>query len=659
MRVDASVAANLDHASVVQQLLERHGEEQRARIATGVRQVAERWTEADGDQAAFAALCQTYFVADPGERERLLARLERLLVGLRGHLHELHRTLRRWSDLRGDEFPGVDDLLATFNPAPDLTEQLYRQKLAWVALLNFERPTLATMLRHGAEWSLGEWAAARVALAFGARIPAEVNLLAHELGHRADTFVNEFHVPVGRMVDADGRAWFEPGRKLIAHWLIREEIKAGYNEPGGLAKQRALMWVMRRHIDGTIPRVVMDGSSESPWDPQANTLAGAPAGAVIGTERYARWLDQLTVARAFDPYYPDYPTAIARRFELQREIPEEEVERLIHELLGSPVRAELAAFVRRRLGRDLEAHDIYFDEVAQARPPTELNERVSARFADEGELEQRLPEVLRELGFAPADADFFGQRIRVEIAKGPGHAYGPGLPEYGAWLRTNRLDDQLGWDGFDTAMHELGHNLEQLASTHLTPRPALQDVPNTACSEAFAFLYQSLGKQVIGLARQPDEPDPFEVDTLQTVLAACQIAGPSLVDLYAWRWLYQNPEATPEALRDEVLRLADELWARYYAAWYGPDPYHILAAYQHMIGYPLYLADYTLGHLISHQIRSHVRGRNLAEETKRICGIGRLTPDLWMHRAVGSGISPATLLADAAAALDRLDRPSS
>ena len=66
-----------------------------------------------------------------------------------------------------------------------------------------------------------------------------------------------------------------------------------------------------------------------------------------------------------------------------------------------------------------------------------------------------------------------------------------------------------------------------------------------------------------------------------------------------------------------------------------------------MIGYPLYLPDYTIGHVISHQIKSHMRGKDLAEETKRICSIGRLTPDQWMKNAVGSGIKAKQLIDDA------------
>ena len=147
-----------------------------------------------------------------------------------------------------------------------------------------------------------------------------------------------------------------------------------------------------------------------------------------------------------------------------------------------------------------------------------------------------------------------------------------------------------------------------------------------------------------------------DIDAVATMLAARQIAGPSLVELRMWRWIYANPGATPAALRDATLAIAADVWKRYYQQDFGPDHTHILAAYQHMVGHPLYLADYTLGHVISHQIRSHMQGKDLATETKRICSIGRVTPDLWMRRAVGSGVAVAPLADDCTAALARLAR---
>ena len=641
-----------DIASIASELIALHGESHRAAITRGVKQVQARWCAEDGDAEAMRAFCVQHFVADAALRTRLLDRLESAVESVTGHLYEIRRDLRWWTDVRTETCPGVDDLLAKFDPAPDLSDQLYRQKLAFLALLNFPRSDLAEMLREGDAWNVNRWAESRLAQTFGPRIPSALSERARRIGHEASVFVAGFHIPVDALVDASGKRWLPQGRKLLAHWLVREEVKANYGDPAnGLARQRALMWVMARHIDGTIPASVMDGTNTKDWNAAQNTLGGAAPGTLDGPTRYQQWLQQRDLSFEFDRLYPEAPTAIARKFDLDREIPEAEVERLLVGLLEHPVMHDLAAFLRKRLGRALEPQDIYFEDVAETRPAEEMNAAVKRMFPDEGAFEKRLPEVLRGLGFSAADGDFLGSRIRVEIARGSGHAMRPGMPEYGAWLRTSRLDSELGWDGFDTAMHELGHNLEQLCSTHFAPRPLLRNVPNTACTEAFAFLYQSLGRRVLGLETPEQAAKSFQLDSIATMLAACQIAGPSLLELHTWRWIYANPTATAEQLRDEVLAIAERLWTRFYEPHFGKDPYRILAAYQHMVGHPLYLADYTIGHVMSHQIRSHLRDKDLAAETKRITSIGSFTPDYWMRKAVGSPLSIEPLAKDCAAAL--------
>jgi hypothetical protein len=685
VRPPAASLSEGDLASVREQVIAAHGQAERARVERCLPQVAARWTEADGDAEAFAAFCRQHYVSDPAERDRLLARLERALELIDGHLYETRRSLRRWSDLAGDRMPAVDGLLATFDPAPALSEELYAQKLAFLALLNFERPSLAEMLAEGGAWDESRWVAARVAGRFGPRLPSELNNLERRTFHEAGRFVDGFHVRVDGLAGADGRRWFAPGRKLVAHWLIREQIKAGYAEPDGLARQRALGWVMRRHVDGSTPRALVVGdaspitgdpesdhdshaaglSAEAAagrhalppiWDPETNTLAGEPVtpAETVGLERYERWLEHFAVARVIDDWYPEHPTAIARKFELNREIPEQEVEKLLLDLLEAPLRGRLAGLVSAQLGRPLEAHDIYYENPIPKPSAADLNARLAERYPDAAAMQRGLPELLRGLGWSDADADFYGERVWVEIAAGAGHAMPAGLPEYAVWLRTNSLDGQLGWDGFDIAMHELGHNLEQLCSMHLVSRPALKGVPNNACTEAFAFLYQSLAPRAAGIPQAAGGPAAEDAEAIEAFLAACQIAGPGLVELRAWRWLYANPDADAAALREAVIDIAGQLWERFYAPHFGPDRYHLLAAYQHMVGYPLYLPDYALGHVISHQIAAHVRAGDLATETKRICGIGRLTPDAWMREAVGAGIDAAPLIRDAEAALARV-----
>ncbi|MFM7260684.1 MAG: hypothetical protein ACKO3W_08780, partial [bacterium] len=196
-------------ARAVASLLAAHGESHRSAIESGVGRVAARWSEKDGDAAAFEAFATKHFVSDAAERTRLLARLEKALEQIDGHLYEMRRTLRRHHDLRGDEFPGVDDILAQFDPAPDLSEQLYKQKIAHLALLNFDRPTLPTMLEKGPTWTDADWASARVAHNFGPRIPVELADRARKVSFESGKFVSHFHVPVGGLVDANGKRWFE------------------------------------------------------------------------------------------------------------------------------------------------------------------------------------------------------------------------------------------------------------------------------------------------------------------------------------------------------------------------------------------------------------------------------------------------------------------
>ena len=202
-------------------------------------------------------------------------------------------------------------------------------------------------------------------------------------------------------------------------------------------------------------------------------------------------------------------------------------------------------------------------------------------------------------------------------------------------------------------MHELGHNLEQLISTHWVPRPMLQRAQHRLHGSVRVPLSIEGRRRPRGRSRSLAArclDDGYGPDH-----ARCrQIAGPALVDLYAWRWLYANPDADAPAFRDAVIDIATDLWDRFYAEYYGEDPYHILAAYQHMVAHPLYLPDYAIGHVQSQLIRTHMRTRDLAAETKRICSIGCFTRTSGLEKAVGSPISVEPMIKDVEEALSTL-----
>ena len=60
-----------------------------------------------------------------------------------------------------------------------------------------------------------------------------------------------------------------------------------------------------------------------------------------------------------------------------------------------------------------------------------------------------------------------------------------------------------------------------------------------------------------------------------------------------------------------------------------------------MIGMMLYLPNYVIGHVLAHQIRTHLTTHGLAGEVLRMCAQGNLTPQVWLQRALGHDLSPA------------------
>ena len=116
------------------------------------------------------------------------------------------------------------------------------------------------------------------------------------------------------------------------------------------------------------------------------------------------------------------------------------------------------------------------------------------------------------------------------------------------------------------------------------------------------------------------------------------------------------PDATPEELRATVVGIARDVWNKYYAPIFGVRDVPLLGIYSHLIEYPLYVMDYSLGHVIAFQIEEHLNGaRDVGAEIERITSQGCVSPDLWMKGATGSPVSAGSLIkaAERAAAESR------
>ena len=206
-----------------------------------------------------------------------------------------------------------------------------------------------------------------------------------------------------------------------------------------------------------------------------------------------------------------------------------------------------------------------------------------------------------------------------------------------AHLRTRISEKGMDYKGYNIAIHEFGHNVEQTISLHDVDYYMLEGVPNTAFTEALAFIFQKRDLQLLGFTN--DNPNKEHLQNLDLYWQVFEIMGVSMVDMKVWKWIYDNPNATPEQLRDATVEIAKEVWNKYYADVYGIQDEPILAIYSHMINAPLYLANYSFGHLIDFQIEQYLQGKDFSKEVDRIWSIGKVTPQIWMQKAVGENIS--------------------
>jgi hypothetical protein len=194
--------------------------------------------------------------------------------------------------------------------------------------------------------------------------------------------------------------------------------------------------------------------------------------------------------------------------------------------------------------------------------------------------------------------------------------------------------------------------VEQTISLYDVDYYMMNGVPNTAFTEALAFIYQTRDLELLGI--QTNEPNVEYLNTLDKLWGSYEIMGVSLVDMAIWRWMYDNPDATPSQVKDETIRIAKDVWNNYFAPVLGVEDSPILAIYSHMIAYPLYLSAYPLGRLIEFQIEQYVKGKNLATETDRMFTTGRLIPQEWMRNAVGMPVSVEPMLEAAKEAVEKL-----
>jgi len=632
--------------NVIKQLADSCGEASKVRIGRGVKQAASLWDKQDGDQAAFGAFCMEHFVADTAKLDVLFNRLQRSFEVLYGNYNKMGMDLRIPVDLSGGELTPIDEMFASYSPSSHLTDDLFANKIAFITMLNFPFYSLTEKTELGKNWSRRDWAYARMGDAFTSRVPALLNQQVTEALSKSDMYISEYNIVMDKLVDASGKTYFPEGMKLITHWGLRDELKSHYGKADGLPKQNMVYSVMKHIINQSIPEMVIN-NSDYQWNPIDNKVLKNGQEVTFTPEpdrRYEMLLNNFKAIHATDAYYPALPTYSQRAFELSMEIPEQDVEKLFTSLLTSPQIKEVAALISKRLGRNLQPFDIWYDgfKARSGLNEDDLTKKTQGLYPTPLAFEKDMPDMLRKLGWSAERASYIASKIQVDAARGSGHAAGAAMKGDKARLRTRISDKGMNYKGYNIAVHEFGHNVEQTIDLYDIDYYMLQGVPNTSFTEALAFLFQKRDLGLLGIT--DNNPDKEYLASLDAIWSCYEIMGVSLLDMQVWRWLYANPGATPAQLKEAVIRISKEVWNQYYAPVFGSKDEPILAIYSHMIDNPLYLSNYPVGHLIDFQIDGFIIGKNFAGEVDRMYTLGRLTPQAWMQGAVGTPIAIEPML---------------
>lgn len=651
--------SNIDEKTVqatVATLVEKYGNDCKDRVERSVPQAASLWTSEDGTPEEFQAFCLEHFVADSAELHRMADILQANLESLWGCFNKISVDLKLSLHVTGPEPTALDELFGGFDPSAHFDDDMYEQKIAFIVVLNFPFYTLDEKNQLGKQWSREQWAYARLGDLFTSRVPASCNqLLANQLAS-ADNYISNYNIMMGQLRDDKGNTLF-PDMALITHWGLRDELKTHYNEGDtGLAKQRMIYQVMRRIIDQSIPQCVINNADYA-WNPYSNQVMQNGKEVKVESEpltRYQYFLDNFHAMQQVDRYNPMYPTALSRAFDQDMEVSYAEIEQLFTTFLSAPEVKEVADLISQRMGRKLEPFDIWYDGFKSRSSINEdeltaITQRLypnKEAFAAKG-----MPSILKQLGFSPEKIQFICSHVTVDPSRGAGHAWESNMKSDNARLRTRIGENGMDYKGYNIAVHEFGHNVEQTVTLHDVDNYIMKGVPNTAFTEALAFVFQTRDLDFLGFKTPQAAENSEALMTLDIFWGCYEIMGVSLVDMYSWHWLYEHPEATAEQLKEQVISIAQEVWNKYYAPVLGEKDSPILAIYSHMIDSPLYLANYPYGHIIEFQLEQQLKGKNIADEILRIYPAGRLTPQNWMRHAVGNEVSTQPLLEAAKEAL--------
>ena len=316
---------------------------------------------------------------------------------------------------------------------------------------------------------------ARLGDVFTTRVPASVNAALAQANADAENYIADYNIYMGNLRTEDGRKLWQEDKILLSHWNLRDELKALYaDKEAGNEKQEMIYQVMQRIVRQDIPAKAVNGA-DYVWKPYSTQDS---------PENYKRYERILAIAHALfeeDKFCPAAPTGIQRNFEVGVEITAAELDSLFRALVGSEQVQQVAAIIRERLGRDLRPYDIWYDgfKARASLNEDELTALTRKLYPDANAFAADMPRLLTKMGFYSEDARRIAHRIVVEPARGSGHAWPSLGRKEDSRLRTRIPAAGMDYKGYNIAVHEFGHCVEQVLDMYFIDHYMLSGVPNT------------------------------------------------------------------------------------------------------------------------------------------------------------------------------------
>ena len=388
--------------SAIDTAMAKHPKANTSDIATGVTQVAKFWMETDGSKSDFVHFCTENFLESDSAKKLALEKISRNQEIINGHLNKISLSLKEPLHLNYGEITAIDQMYGGYDLVGHVNEDFFKNKINFYILLNYKYNSLKEASEKAPAWNRYQWAMLRLGQLADSRVPGDLVLKYSDVNSQSESYISEYNIYMGNLVNDKDEKLFPADMKLISHWGLRDELKADYNAERGLEKQKMVYSVMQRIINQDIPQDIIN-SPKYQWNPINNKVFDNHKEIAVQPEpdtRYQWLLNNFKALKEFDAYNPFFPSYMEAKFNKEMEIPQPDVEKLFINLVSATQVKRVAALIEKRLHRKLEPFDIWYDgfkprgniDVAK------LDKEIQKKYPTSEAFEKDIPNILVKPG---------------------------------------------------------------------------------------------------------------------------------------------------------------------------------------------------------------------------------------------------------------------